>query len=84
VTAPRTAADQAANLKLHSLQRQQAQRQVADPIWATPIPETPDWDHLDDHQQHVYKLAVIAYAIRAISDSRGVSVARQLADWEVI
>lgn len=57
---------------------------ASDPIWATPIPEPPDWDHLDDHQQHVYKLAAIAYAIRAISDTRGVSAARQLADWEVI
>ena len=57
---------------------------ASDPIWATPIPEPPDWDHLDDHQQHVYKLAAIAYAIRAISDTRGVSAAWQLADWEVI
>lgn len=57
---------------------------ASDPIWATPIPEPPDWDHLDDHQQHVYKLAAIAYALRAIGNTRGVSAARQLADWEVI
>ena len=74
---------------LRSLQQQAANPAqpydwVSDPIWATPIPEPPDWDHLDDHQQHVYKLAAIAYAIRAISDTRGVSAARQLADWGVI
>ena len=75
---------------LRSLQQQAATTPAqpydwaSDPIWATPIPEPPDWDHLDDHQQHVYKLAAIAYAIRAISDTRGVSAARQLADWEVI
>ena len=57
---------------------------ASDPIWAVPIPEPSDWDHLDDHQQHVYKLAAIAYAIRAISDTHGVTAARLLADWEII
>ena len=71
---------------LRSLQQQAANPAqpydwVSDPIWATPIPEPPDWDHLDDHQQHVYKLAAIAYAVRAISDTRGVSAADLLAAW---
>ena len=55
-----------------------------DPIWDEPIPEPPDWDTLDDHAQEVYRLAVVAYAVRAIADKRGVTAARQLADWEVL
>ena len=55
-----------------------------DPIWDAPIPEPPDWVGLSDHEQSVYKLAALAYAVRALSDQRGVTAARQLADWEVL
>ena len=52
-----------------------------DPIWDAPIPEPPDWDGLSDHQQDVYKAAALIYALRALSDQRGVSVASQLDTW---
>ena len=56
---------------------------AADPIWSVPVPEPPDWDNLSAHEQDIYKLAALAYALRAVADTRGVSAARQLADWEV-
>ena len=71
-----------------SLQQQAAASQqpkpydwAADPIWSVPVPEPPDWDNLSAHEQDIYKLAAIAYALRAVADTRGVSAASLLTDW---
>ena len=56
-----------------------------DPIWTVPIPEWGDCS--PDLQQRIrdtFAAAAIALAVRQIADTRGVSAARQLADWEVI
>ena len=56
-----------------------------DPIWAVPIPEWGDCS--PDLQQRIrdtFATAALALAVRQIADTRGVSAARQLADWEVI
>ena len=73
-----------ARLKRLQAQRATQQSWAEDPIWDTPVPEPPDWDNLNGHEKQVYKFAAIAYAVRAVADTRGVSAARQLADWEVL
>jgi len=59
---------------------------ASDPIWAVPAP--PAWDDLNLDQQTAirerFKLAVLALAVRQLSDQRQQSPAALLADWEAI
>ena len=63
----------------------QAHDWAQDPIWAVPIPEWGDCSpEMQQRIRDTFATAALALAVRQIADTRGVSAARQLADWEVI